>query len=72
MCETAAENGVWRMRSNQELRKLHKTPDLRADVKRKRLEWVGHVIRMNKKMVVKKIFGSDPELQQKEEGPDRE
>jgi uncharacterized Rossmann fold enzyme len=46
------------MRSNQELRKLYKTPNLEADVKRKRLEWAGHVIRMNKTKKDKKIFGS--------------
>jgi hypothetical protein len=45
---------------------------LEEDVKTKRLEWVGHVIRMKQTRVAKNIFGSDRELQQKWEGPDRD
>jgi hypothetical protein len=32
------EQGVWRIRRNEELRKLYKAPDLVVDIKMKRLE----------------------------------
>ena len=32
--------------------------DIVADDKKKRLEWVGHVVRMDRGRTVKKIFGS--------------
>jgi hypothetical protein len=38
---------VWRIRTNQKLRELHTTPDLVADIKRRKLECLGHGIRMD-------------------------
>jgi hypothetical protein len=35
------EQGVWRLRINQELRVLYEDLDIEADVKKKRLEWIG-------------------------------
>jgi len=32
-----------------------------ADVKEKRLEWIGHVVRMDQGKIVKKIFESKPQ-----------
>jgi len=32
-----------------------------ADIKEKRLEWIGHVVRMDQGRIVKKIFESKPE-----------
>jgi hypothetical protein len=54
-----AEEGVWRIRRNEELRELCKAPDLVADIKVKRLKWLGHVIRMDQELL--KIFESKPE-----------
>jgi hypothetical protein len=59
------EQGVWRIRRNEELRELYKAPDLVADIKSKQLEWLGHVIRMDQRRVVKKIFDSKPERRRK-------
>jgi hypothetical protein len=42
------EHGVWRIRTNQELKKL----DPVADIKRKRLELLGHEMRMQKKKLL--------------------
>jgi hypothetical protein len=42
------EQGVWRIRRNEELRELYKAPNLLVDIKIKWLEWLGHVIRMDK------------------------
>jgi hypothetical protein len=49
------------MRTNQELRELHKDLDTVANIKKKRLEWIGHLVRMGQGKTVKKIFLSKPE-----------
>jgi hypothetical protein len=41
------EQGVWRIRRNEELRELYKALDFVVDMNRKRLEWLGHVTRMH-------------------------
>jgi hypothetical protein len=38
------KQGIWRIRTNQELRELYKYLDIVADIKKKRLEWIGHVV----------------------------
>jgi len=55
------QQGLWRLRTNQELRELCKQLDIVADVKKKRWEWVGHVARMDQGRTVEKIFESKPE-----------
>jgi hypothetical protein len=55
------DQGIWKIRTNQELRELHKDLDRVANIKRKRLEWIGHVVRMDQGRTVKKIFESKPE-----------
>ena len=32
-----------------------------SDIKKKQLEWIGHVVRMDKGRTVKKVFDSKPE-----------
>jgi hypothetical protein len=41
------EQGIWEIRSDQELSELYKDLDITADIKMKRIEWVGHVVRMD-------------------------
>jgi len=41
------EQGIWRIRTNQELRELYKDPDTVAHINKKRLDWTGHVVRLN-------------------------
>ena len=53
------EQGIWRI-SDQELRELYKDLDIVADIKKKRLEWIGHVVGMDQGRIVKKIFESKP------------
>jgi hypothetical protein len=63
---TVTEQGVWRIgRRNEELRELYKAPDLVVDIKGKRLEWLGHMTRMDQRRVVKKIFENKPEGRRK-------
>jgi hypothetical protein len=38
-----AEQGILRKRTDQE---LYRDPDVAAEIKKKRLEWIGHVARM--------------------------
>jgi hypothetical protein len=59
------KQGVWRIRRNEELRDLYKAPDLVVDTKMKRPEWLGHVIRMDQRRVVKKIFDNKSEGRRK-------
>jgi hypothetical protein len=52
------EQGVWRIRTNQESRELYTDLDTVADIKQKRLEWIGHIARMNQGRRVRKILES--------------
>jgi len=44
----AVEKGMWRKRTDQQLRELYRDLDLVADIKKKRLEWIGHVVRTDR------------------------
>jgi hypothetical protein len=46
---------VWRIRTNQELGELYKTPDLAPDIKRRRFDWLGFMFRMDETRVSEKI-----------------
>ena len=50
------ENGWWRIKTNEELMTKYKTPDTVSIIEIRRLEWLGHVVRMNETRSVKKIF----------------
>jgi len=56
-----AEQGIWKTRTNQELRELYKDLDTVVDIKKNRIEWIGHVARMDQGRIVKKVFESKPE-----------
>jgi hypothetical protein len=49
------EQGVWRIRSNLELQNIYKSPDTVTEIKIRRLEWLGHVIRMEDIRIPKMI-----------------
>ena len=50
------ENGKWRIKTNEELRTKYKSQDIVTVIKIQRLEWLGHVSRMNETRSVKKIL----------------
>ena len=52
------EQGIWRIRTNKELRELYKYLHVVADIKKKRMERTGNVVRMDQRRTVKKIFES--------------
>jgi hypothetical protein len=43
-------------RNNQELRNMYGKPDIIAEFKSKRLEWLGHVVIMEENRTVKRVF----------------
>jgi hypothetical protein len=48
------EGKEWKIRNNQELRNMY------GEIKRKRLEWFGHVMRMEEKRMVERVFEGHP------------
>jgi hypothetical protein len=59
-------NGSWRLRYNAELYSIYRSADVITHIKLRRLEWVGHVHRMQssrikKKLVEGRILGGRPE-----------
>jgi transcription termination factor 2 len=55
------EQGVWRIRSNLEIQNMYKSPDIVTEIKLRRLEWLGHVIRMEDTRLPKMVFNAKPE-----------
>ena len=53
MCITV---GYWRIRTNHELQVLYKDPDIVADIKTRRLQWLGHMIRMDDNRLIKRVL----------------
>jgi transcription termination factor 2 len=50
------ESGQWRIKTNAELITKCKSQDIITVIKMRRLEWLGHVIRMDETRSIKKIF----------------
>jgi hypothetical protein len=51
------ENGQWRIKINEELMTKNKAPVIVNVIKIRRLEWLGHVVRMNETRSVKIFEG---------------
>jgi hypothetical protein len=49
MYKAMVEKGLWRVRTNKEMRELHKDLYIVADIKKKRLECNEHVVGMDQK-----------------------
>ena len=54
------EQGMWRVKTDEELRELYKDLDIVADIKKNRFGWLESVERMDQVRTVKKIFESKP------------
>jgi hypothetical protein len=50
------KNGQWRIKTDAELITKYKSQVIATVIKIRRLEWLGHVVRMNETRSVKKIF----------------
>jgi hypothetical protein len=55
------EQRVWRIRTNLELQNVYRSPDIVTEIQVRRLEWLGHIIRMDGARMAKKVFVSKPE-----------
>jgi hypothetical protein len=64
------EQGIWRIRNNQDWGELSEHLNIEAYIKNKRLEWIGHEVRMGQGRTVKKIFESKPEGNRRREDLD--
>jgi hypothetical protein len=47
--------------SNLEIQNVYKSPDIVAEIKVRRLEWLGHVVRMEDTRLPKMVFNAKPE-----------
>jgi hypothetical protein len=56
ICGPVQDNGQWKIRYNKELCELYGEPDLVTCIKLKRLQWAGHVQRMEGTRISKKVF----------------
>jgi hypothetical protein len=50
------ENGHWRIKIYSKLESKYTFQDIVSVIKVRRLEWLGHIIRMNETRTVKKIL----------------
>jgi hypothetical protein len=41
-----SKQGVWRIRNNLEIQNMYKSPDIVTEIKVRRLEWLGHVVKI--------------------------
>jgi hypothetical protein len=63
------ENGVWRIKYNDELYGLYKDLDVVRVIKVSRIRWLGHLVRMEENSPCKKITFSQPEGSRKKGRP---
>jgi hypothetical protein len=57
---TNTRNGCWRIKMNQEIYNNFKSPNIVTVFKVRRLEWFGHVVRMDGARIVKKFLEGKP------------
>jgi hypothetical protein len=57
--DSAQEGGCWRPRWNNELYSLYKELNIVEDIKIRRLEWAGHIIRMEEERILKKVLNGN-------------
>jgi hypothetical protein len=54
------EDGSWRIRISYELSELIKNADIVRFIKSRRIAWLGHVMRMDEKIILKRILEWKP------------
>lgn len=53
------ENGIWRRRTNNELKDIFKEIDIITAITQNRLRWLGHIIRMSENDLTKIIYNTE-------------
>jgi hypothetical protein len=61
ICGLKSEQGVWRIRRNLEIQSMYKSPDIVTEIKVRRLELLGHVVRMEDTRLPDMVFNAKPE-----------
>jgi hypothetical protein len=56
------EQGVWRIRTNLELENVYRSPDIVTEIKVRRLEWLGHIIRTDGACMAKRCSSQNPKV----------
>ena len=59
-CGPTNENGIWRIKTNQELDKIIKHKNITNFIRAQRLGWLGHIERMQGTRMVKAIYSWKP------------
>jgi hypothetical protein len=54
------ENGIWRIKTNQELDEIIKHKNIINFIRAQRLSWLGHIERMQGRRMVKAIYSLNP------------
>ena len=67
---TCGRKGIWRLRTDQELQEMYRDLDIVADITKKSLEWMRHIVRLDNGRLIKKIFES--KLKRRKEWEDQE
>jgi hypothetical protein len=57
---TKEDNGIWRIKTNNELDELINHRNIINYVKAQRLSWLGHINRMSETSIVRKIYNWKP------------
>jgi hypothetical protein len=56
ICGPVCINGAWRIKSNRELGGLFNRPGIVTEIKSRRIEWLGHILRTDSRRVPQKIL----------------
>jgi hypothetical protein len=56
-----AHPGWWKINKNGNDNVMYKSPDIMTEIKVRRLEWLGHVIRMEDTCLPKMVFNAKPD-----------
>jgi hypothetical protein len=54
------ENGIWRIKTNQEIEELIKRRNIINFIRAQRLSWLGHIERMQDTRMVKAVYSWKP------------
>jgi hypothetical protein len=54
------EDRIWKIRTNKEVTELYNNPDIVAEIRCRRIAWLGHLIRMEQGQMVTQVFDGKP------------
>ena len=66
------ENGEWKSRTNRELEEMSKGENIVKWIKGQRINWLGHLQKMEEDRMLKKIFTQELEGTRRREDPGKD